>query len=51
MRANHIIGNFDFETLIGWNSGKQLMSLYGTEWRELGYGLSALRTDHFIVNR
>jgi hypothetical protein len=27
------------ETLIGWKSGKPLMSLYGTEWIERGYGL------------
>jgi hypothetical protein len=27
------------ETLTGWKSGKTTMSLYGTEWRELGYGL------------
>jgi hypothetical protein len=26
-------------TLIGWESGQPLMSLYGTEWRERGYGL------------
>jgi hypothetical protein len=26
--------------LIGWNSGQTtLLSLYGTEWRERGYGL------------
>ncbi len=28
------------ETLIGWKSGKPLMSLYGTEWRERGYRVS-----------
>jgi hypothetical protein len=28
------------ETLIGWKSGKTTyMSLYGTDWRERGYGL------------
>ncbi len=26
------------EILIGWKSEKTLMSLYGTEWRERGYG-------------
>jgi hypothetical protein len=31
------------ETLIGWKSGKPLMSLYGTEWRERGYGPSTHR--------
>jgi hypothetical protein len=28
------------ETRIGWKSGKPLMYLYGTEYRERGYGLS-----------
>ncbi len=27
------------ETLIGWKTGKPLLSLYGAEWRERGYGL------------
>jgi hypothetical protein len=27
------------ETLIGWKSGKPVMSLNGTEWRDRGYGL------------
>ncbi len=32
------------ETLIGWKFGKTTMSLYGTEWRERGYGLRAPRS-------
>ncbi len=28
--------------LIGWQSGKPLMSLYGTEWRERGNGLGRI---------
>jgi hypothetical protein len=31
--------NGSSETLIGWKSGKPLISLYVTEWRERGYGL------------
>jgi hypothetical protein len=27
------------DTLIGWNPEKTLMSLYGTDWRERGFGL------------
>jgi hypothetical protein len=28
------------ETVIGWKTGKKtLLSLYGTEWKERGYGL------------
>jgi hypothetical protein len=34
------------ETLIGWNLEKSLMTLYGTEWRERGYGL---RADFSVV--
>ncbi len=32
-----------YETLIGWKSGKQLMSLYTTEWRERDYGLREVK--------
>jgi hypothetical protein len=31
------------ETLIGWKSGKPLLSLYGTKWRERGCGPSTHR--------
>jgi hypothetical protein len=30
------------ETLIGENLEKPLLSLYGSEWRERGYGLSGM---------
>jgi hypothetical protein len=34
-QSNRFLGD-----LIGWKSGKALMSLYGAEWREaIGYGL------------
>jgi hypothetical protein len=36
------------ETLIGWKSRKPLMSLYGTEWKERGYGLRRMKGDVVI---
>ncbi len=33
------------ETLIGWKSGKTILSLYVTGWRERGYGLSELQEE------
>ncbi len=32
-------------TLIGWKSGQTTYALYGTEWRERGYGLRSIWSD------
>jgi hypothetical protein len=40
------------ETLIGWKSEekKTIFSLYGTEWRERGYGLGGRRHEDSELN-
>jgi hypothetical protein len=36
-------------TLIGWNPVKPLLSLYGTEWRERGYGLCVSHIHSYVT--